>query len=200
MLFLLLIPAIPAGAAGTVSGEAARDGAASALPAPAVMKRLLRGPMRKFAPASGQPGVPAASFTDGQGKVKTLADWRGTMVLVNLWATWCAPCRREMRSLDNLQARLGGRDFEVIALNTDVREATKIKAFNSRFGIRHLATYLDPDKKAYLGLGAVGTPTNILIDCHGRELGRLAGAAQWDSDEAVLLIRALMRQTECRQN
>ncbi|PLX44253.1 MAG: hypothetical protein C0605_02740 [Hyphomicrobiales bacterium] len=172
--------------------------AGSPLPDAAMMARLTRGQMAKFRPAALPLNIPRAEFGAPDGKPRSLADWRGRMVLVNLWATWCAPCRREMRSLDNLQARLGGDGFEVIALNTDVDDATKIKAFYQRFGVRHLAAYLDSGKGAYHSLGAVGTPTNILIDCKGRELGRLSGAARWDSDEAVLLIRALMRQSGCR--
>lgn len=187
-LLLLCAPPAHAGTAG-----------AAPLPDAAMMQRLLRKDMRKFKPTAPTAAAPAARFTDAAGAARTLADWRGRMVLVNLWATWCAPCRREMRSLDNLQARLGGKDFDVLALNTDADDATKVKAFYQRFGVKELATYLDPGKAAYKALGAVGTPTNILIDCHGRELGRLEGAARWDSDEAVLLIRALMRQTGCRK-
>lgn len=179
-------------ATGSLAGNTA-----SPLPEAAMMKRLLLGPMRKFVPSGENQAIPKANLSDESGKSLSLADWRGRMVLVNLWATWCTPCRQEMRSLDNLQARLGGKDFDVIALNTDAGDATKIKTFYERFGVKHLATYLDSEKSAFKALRALGTPTSILIDCYGRELGRLAGAARWDSDEAVLLIRAMKRHTGC---
>ena len=144
-----------------------------------------------FAPTEPKP-VPELTFLDGEGSEVRLADFRGEVVVLNLWATWCAPCRREMPSLDRLQARYGDAGLEVIALSLDRSDVEKVRAFFDELGITHLAVYQDPQARAGRELGAPGLPTTIVIDRAGREVGRLLGPAEWDSDEALTVIEALI--------
>lgn len=132
--------------------------------------------------------LPELVFEDGKGKRVTLADFRGRTVLLNVWATWCPPCREEMPSLDRLQKALGGPAFEVVALSIDAGGAPVVKRFYDEIGIRSLAIYVDPGMRAAGQLAAPGVPTTLLIDGEGRELGRHAGPAQWDSAEALRVI------------
>ncbi len=129
---------------------------------------------------------------DGSGAISDLSleNWRGRVVLLNLWATWCAPCRFEMPTLDNLQAKLGGADFEVLALSLDRSGFGKPRAFYAEIGLKYLKLYNDKTSAVARGLGAIGLPTTILIDRQGRELGRIVGPAEWDSDDALALIRS----------
>jgi thiol-disulfide isomerase/thioredoxin len=119
-----------------------------------------------------------------------LSDFAGRVVLLNLWATWCAPCVREMPTLDRLQAELGGPDFEVVALSSDRAGAAAVEPFFRTHGLSRLGVYLDPQGEATRALGTRGLPTTVLIDREGREVGRLEGVAEWDSPEAKALIRA----------
>jgi thiol-disulfide isomerase/thioredoxin len=145
-----------------------------------------------FAPSEPKP-VPELTFLDAEGNEVSLADFQGEVVVLNLWATWCAPCRREMPSLDRLQARFGGNDLEVIALSLDRGDVGKVRAFFDELGIAHLGVYQDPQARAGRELGAPGLPTTIVIDRTGQEVGRLLGPAEWDSDDALAVIKALLR-------
>lgn len=143
--------------------------------------------------------LPAVDFIDGDGRATTLAVFHGKVVLLNIWATWCVPCREEMPTLDRLQAELGGADFEVVALSIDRMGLDVVRDFYDEIGIKHLAMYLDSSGKASRELGAVGLPTTLLVDHEGRELGRLVGPAEWDSPEVVAFIRRhLERKTGSR--
>lgn len=146
-----------------------------------------------FAPADPPEPVPEIEFLDAEGDAMTLEDFRGRMVVLNLWATWCAPCRREMPSLDRLQARLGGDQLEVVALSQDRGDSLeKIREFYDEVGVRHLAIYRDPQASVARALRAPGLPTTIVIDADGREVGRVLGDAEWDSDAAVELLEGFM--------
>ena len=135
------------------------------------------------------PRAPADfTFVDGTGRTRGLADYRGQVVLVNFWATWCAPCVREMPSLDRLAARLKGRPFALVALNVDREGAAKAAPFLARLGLVSTALYLDPGGRAQRALKVGALPSSILFDAKGRELGRLTGQAEWDAPEAVALI------------
>ncbi len=142
--------------------------------------------------------VPDLAFADAAGKPLTLADFKGRTVLLNLWATWCVPCRKEMPTLDALQARLGGPSFQVVAVNIDTRDADKPKQFLQDVGVQHLAYYADPAAKTFQDLKAIGRafgmPTTMLIDRQGCEIGTIAGPAEWASDDAVTLIKAALGQ------
>lgn len=145
--------------------------------------------VRKSEPAE----LPEVSFTDEKGESKTLADFKGKTILLNLWATWCAPCREEMPSLDRLQAELGGDNFEVIALSIDRGGVEASKRFLEEIKVTSLATYVDASGKATKPLHVIGMPTTLLIDADGREVGRLVGPAHWDSPAAKKLIEAHLR-------
>ena len=152
----------------------------------------LSGPMGEFKP-TGRP-APDIAFTAGDGSALALKDFAGKVVLLNLWATWCAPCVREMPTLDRLQAELGGPRFEVIALSSDRAGAPVVEPFYREHGLRHLRVYLDPSGEATRALGVRGLPTTLLIDAQGREIGRLEGTAEWDSGAAKALVRHHLAQ------
>ncbi|MER8865274.1 TlpA family protein disulfide reductase [Mesorhizobium sp. M0751] len=134
--------------------------------------------------------VPEISFEDGNGKPKTLADFHGKVVLLNIWATWCAPCRKEMPTLDRLQAKLGGPDFEVVALSMDRAGPEIVKKFFAEIGIKLLALNIDVSGKAMFAIGTVGLPATLLINRDGKEIGRLIGPAEWDAPDMVDFIRS----------
>jgi len=140
--------------------------------------------------------VPDLAFQDASGKPLSLANWRGRTVLLNLWATWCVPCRKEMPALDALQGRLGSPQFEVVAVNIDTRDPDKPKAFLKELGIEKLAYYADPEARTFQDLKAIGRafgmPTTLLVDPKGCEIGTIAGPAEWASDDAVKLIQAAL--------
>lgn len=133
--------------------------------------------------------VPALHFIDGERRKLTLAGFRGRTVLLNLWATWCIPCRREMPTLDRLQAKLGGPGFAVVPLSIDRRGLAAVEPFYRQLGLKALGIYVDPSGEAADTVGAVGIPTTLLIDDEGRETAREVGPAAWDSAQAVAVIR-----------
>ncbi|MEQ8396163.1 MAG: TlpA disulfide reductase family protein [Thalassobaculum sp.] len=133
--------------------------------------------------------LPEIRFVDGGGQQRTLGGFRGRTLLVNIWATWCVPCREEMPTLDRLQGELGGSGFEVVALSIDRAGIAVVDRFYNDIGVRHLARYIDSSGKAARTLGTYGLPTTLLIDSSGREIGRLVGAAEWDAAEMVAFIR-----------
>jgi thiol-disulfide isomerase/thioredoxin len=140
--------------------------------------------------------VPDIAFKDAAGHVRTLADWRGRTVLLNLWATWCVPCRREMPALDTLESDLGGKDFEVVAVDIDTRDPEKPLAFLKDVGVNHLAYYSDQSAKVFQDLKmagkAFGMPTTLIVDRSGCEIGEMAGPAEWSSADAIKLVRAVI--------
>ncbi|WP_245220232.1 TlpA family protein disulfide reductase [Pusillimonas caeni] len=143
--------------------------------------------------------LPLISFQDGTGKTVTLADFHGRVILLNLWATWCPPCREEMPSLDRLNAKLGDPDFEVVALSID-RDPDLIKPFYQDFGIRTLKHYVDPTTRVSDTLRAPGVPTTLLIDREGREIGRAMGPAAWDGPQVEALIDGALLHASIRDS
>jgi thiol-disulfide isomerase/thioredoxin len=143
--------------------------------------------------------LPEVQFTDDVGRPLALADFRGKVVLLNVWATWCLPCRKEMPTLDRLQAALGGGGFEVVALSVDRQGVEAVKAFYSEIGVRNLAVHVDASGQALSALAAVGLPTTILIDPEGRELGRLMGPAEWDAKEMVAFLKPIVERETGRR-
>ena len=127
-------------------------------------------------------------FTDAEGAPVTLADKRGRVVLMNFWATWCSPCVREMPSLGRLQAKFDLNVLEVVLISED-RDAAVIEPFYRRLGLDNLAAYHDPRGRLARQLAVTGMPTTLLIDRNGNEVGRVVGAAEWDSPAALELIR-----------
>lgn len=160
----------------------------------AALDAAAQGEVAAFAVADEGRPAPEISFQDESGATRTLADWRGSRVLFNLWATWCAPCREEMPALDSLQANLGGEDFEVVAVNIDTRESADPQGFLDEVEVEALAFYQDSSADLFQDLRAeglaFGMPTTLLIDEEGCLQGFLAGAAHWDSADAVALMDA----------
>jgi thiol-disulfide isomerase/thioredoxin len=158
---------------------------------------LAHGEVAALTMASAPLRLPDLSFEDAQGKPKKLSDWRGRTVLLNLWATWCVPCRKEMPALESLQTRLGGPDFEVVAVNIDTRDPQKPKNFLKEANLNRLGYFTDQNAKIFQdlkGIGrALGMPTSVLVDPQGCEIGTIAGPAEWGSDDAVKLISAAMK-------
>jgi thiol-disulfide isomerase/thioredoxin len=169
---------------------------ASAKQAAARMAPLARGEVAAFHVA--RPAEPALvlAFDDPDGRRKTLSDFRGRAILLNLWATWCEPCRREMPALDRLQVELGSTNFEVVAVNIDTRNVEKPKPWLAEAGVTRLAYYSDREAKVFQDLRragqAEGMPTTLLIDAQGCRLGTMAGPAEWSSPEGLALIRAAL--------
>jgi len=143
--------------------------------------------------ASAPQAVPDVRFQDADGKPFTLSNFRGKVVLLNVWATWCAPCRKEMPALDRLQQKLGGPDFQVVALAIDNGGAAAVQRFYDEMGIRAIAVYVDYSAEAPGKLRALGIPTTLLIDREGRERWRKSGPAEWDSPEIIESLRAKLR-------
>jgi len=129
--------------------------------------------------------LPQLSFEDGAGHRRTLADFRGRHVLLNVWATWCVPCREEMPALARLQQKLGGPRFEVIALSVDSGGVEAVKRFFAEYRVDSLAVYTDRSLQVNSALRVVGVPTTVLVDREGREIARHVGPAQWDSAQTI---------------
>jgi thiol-disulfide isomerase/thioredoxin len=140
--------------------------------------------------------APQTGFFDRSGASVTLAAFRGRVVLLNFWATWCAPCVREMPALDRLQAALGDQGLVVLAVSQDRGGAKVVQPFLEKLKLDNLAIYLDPTGKLSRDAGMRGLPTTLLIDRQGRLVGGLEGPAEWDSPEAALLIRHYLKQPE----
>jgi len=133
-------------------------------------------------------------FTDAQGLPTDMAAYRGRVVLLNIWATWCAPCREELPTLDALQAQLGGPGFEVVALSIDQQGLAVAGPFLERIGATHLKAYADTFGEATARYSATGVPLVLVIDAQGREIGRRLGRATWDNEATVELMRSLIAQ------
>lgn len=142
--------------------------------------------------------VPDLAFRDGDGKDVKLSDFRGKLILLNLWATWCVPCREEMPALDGLQGALGSDRFQVLALSVDKDGHDLAKAFLAEVKADHIVLYNDPTSRAIFAMKAYGMPTTVLISPEGQEIGRLVGPAHWDAPEARALIEAALKATSAR--
>jgi thiol-disulfide isomerase/thioredoxin len=155
---------------------------------------LVRGEIQHFRLLGNPRPAPEVMLTDANGTGRALSAFRGKVVLLNFWATWCYPCRREMPALDRLQKTLGGSGFEVVALSIDREGAKVVKPFYKELGLRNLAIYLDPKWKAQRAFSITRFPTTVLIDKAGREVGRLEGPAEWMTPDARALIRHFIRK------
>ncbi len=183
---------------GGLGGNEETGGKCAAAPAAAArLAPLAVDDLVALAPSARPRDLSGLAFTGADGKPTTLADWNGRVVLLNLWATWCPPCRAEMPSLDRLQAKLGSKDFEVVTVNLDSRDPERPKRFLADIGVAALAHRADPSLgvfKALQKLGlASGLPTTVLVDRRGCELATLAGPAHWDGASAVSLVEAALK-------
>jgi thiol-disulfide isomerase/thioredoxin len=154
---------------------------------------LSQGQMAAFVFRRAPEDLPQVKFLDASAKERTLADWRGKVVLLNLWATWCLPCRKEMPALDRLQRELGSDQFQVVAVSVDRTGLDGARKFLSDTGAETLALYADPSARMGGALRATGLPATLLLDRQGREIGRLLGPAEWDGEDAKRLIAAALR-------
>lgn len=148
----------------------------------AIMPALSAEPKRMTLHDAARP-LPDISFTDDTGGLLTLQAYRGKVVLLNIWATWCAPCRAEMPTLDRLQASLGSDRFEVVALSIDRAGVGVVRKFYDEIGVTHLKLVIDQNGRAMQALGLLGLPTTILVGPDGLELARHVGPAKWDLPE-----------------
>ncbi|MEQ6250083.1 TlpA disulfide reductase family protein [Sulfitobacter sp. HNIBRBA3233] len=154
---------------------------------------LRDGDMKKLAVHETPQATSGAAFelADGAGTA-TLADYSGKYVLVNFWATWCAPCRKEMPQLSELQREFGGEDFEVLTIATGRNSPQGIQKFFDDIGVDNLPRHQDPQQQLASQMGIFGLPITVLLDPQGREIARLRGDADWSSDSAKSIVKALV--------
>ncbi|QIR84178.1 TlpA disulfide reductase family protein [Paracoccus sp. AK26] len=177
LLYTALLFGANAAFAGAVDWQAAKDAG-----------------LVKLVPAEEPAPVSDVEFNDPEGGTHTLADYKGKVVLLNFWATWCAPCREEMPYLDALQSEMGGEDFEVVAVATGRNAPDRIDKFYAETGLQNLPVLLDPRQQLARDMGVVGLPVTVLIDREGREVARLLGEADWSSEPAKTVIRQLVAE------
>ena len=175
-LYTSLLIAANAAVAGPVDWQAARD---------AGLPKLVES---EVAP------VPEVEFTDLEGGTHRLSDWKGKVVLLNFWATWCAPCREEMPSLDALQKAKGGEDFEVLTVASGRNTAAAINRFFQEAGVTDLPTLTDPQMALARAFGVMAMPVTILIDAEGNEVARMTGDADWSSPAALALVDQMLSE------
>jgi thiol-disulfide isomerase/thioredoxin len=179
---------------GRLRSNPAAEACAPAVAAAGRLAPLAHGEVAALTMARAPFHMPDLTFKDAQGREHKLSDWRGRTVLLNLWATWCVPCRKEMPALDALQAAVGGDKFEVVTINIDTRDPDKPLAFLKDTGVTHLAYYSDPSAKVFTELKmagkAFGMPTTLLVDPSGCEIGEMAGPAEWASADGMKLVSA----------
>jgi thiol-disulfide isomerase/thioredoxin len=171
----LLLLLIPAGSVEAGTSEAPRLG--------------------EFIPLSPPQPAPPLSFVDTGGNAASLADFAGKLVVLNLWATWCAPCLREMPSLDRMQTRLG-KDVVVLAISEDRGGDKVVEPFIEKLGLKSVKFYLDPKSGAERAFKVQGLPTSFVIGREGSILGRVEGAAEWDSPKLLDTLKSFLASDE----
>ncbi|MEE1613975.1 thiol:disulfide interchange protein TlpA [Microvirga sp. CF3016] len=168
----------------------------ASMPTAERLKPLAKGEVAAVGVSHAPKPPPVIAFTGPEGQPMSLSDFKGRAILVNLWATWCVPCREEMPALDRLQAELGGPDFQVVAINVDTRNPEKPKAWLQENGIKNLAYYADPEAKLLQVLQksghVVGLPTTFVVDSSGCEIALLKGPADWASPDAFTFMKAAL--------
>ncbi|NCO86645.1 MAG: redoxin family protein [Rhodobacterales bacterium] len=195
-----ILPALAVAAVGIALGLYFAFGAVSSPDAvaggPAIdtapLQALREGDMRKLALHEVPQRGSEVAFTGADGSEMTLAAYQGQVVLVNFWATWCAPCRVEMPHLSALQAAMGGADFQVVTIATGRNDPAAITRFLAEIGVDNLPLHSDPQQRLAADMGVLGLPVSLLLDRAGREVGRLQGEADWNSASAQAIIAALV--------
>lgn len=187
--------ALLAGGAGETGGNAQCRGTEALA---SRLKPLAKGEIAALQVAGQPRPATPLSFQNAKGEPVTLEAFRGRAIVLNLWATWCAPCRKEMPALDELQAKLGSADFEVVAVNIDTRNFEKPKQFLAEIKVEKLGYYADPTARIFQDLKAAGRafgmPTTLVIDRNGCELAWLAGPAEWASHDALAFVSEAIRR------
>jgi thiol-disulfide isomerase/thioredoxin len=156
------------------------------------LQDIRRGDMRKLAIPDLPVPAPRVAFEDADGNAVSLAQWRGQTVLVNFWATWCAPCRAEMPSLNALQQDLGGEDFQVVTIATGRNPLPAIRKFFDEVGLTDLPVLRDPKRALSRDMGVLGLPASIILNADGQEVARMTGDADWHSEDAMMFLRAVI--------
>jgi thiol-disulfide isomerase/thioredoxin len=136
--------------------------------------------------------VASIAFKDQSGKTRSLGEFKGKAVVLNFWATWCVPCRKEMPTLDRLQAALGGPNFEVVPVSMDLGGIDTVRKFYAEIGVHNLAMYVDTSGQVLRAVGGFGLPTTLILDRDGQEVGRIVGPAEWDSVEMMDFLKPVI--------
>ena len=170
-------------------------GANAATADTAALEALREGTMKKLIFSDPQ-AVSEVTFTDPEGGQRKLSDYEGKHVVVNFWATWCAPCRKEMPMLSELQNEFGGDGFEVVTIATGRNSVMGIKKFFEEVGVDNLPLYLDPRSGLARDMGILGLPVTLILDPEGQEIARMRGDAEWSSESAKAILRALIGEAE----
>ncbi len=191
---LLFVAAAGYGVYGFKGEPRKQEVVEAAVPAGGFSKAFATGSLAGFIIHPQRKDIAAFSFANDKGQTLDLSKWKGRVVLLNLWATWCAPCRKEMPDLSKLQTALGGPDFEVVALSLDRKGLAASQAFLKETGVSNLAAYVQPDGKPLAALEALGLPATILIDRNGKEAGRILGSVDWASPESQAMVKALLAE------
>ncbi len=158
------------------------------------VSELREGDMKKLVFHSEARDIKVKTFLDVDGNEASLDDYKGKVVLLNFWATWCAPCREEMPAIDALQAELGGDHFAVVPVATGRNPVPIVKKFFDKINVTNLPILLDPTQEMGRGNGVFGLPTTLILNAEGQEIGRMLGDADWHSPEAITVIKALLPQ------
>jgi thiol-disulfide isomerase/thioredoxin len=177
-----------------VSAATEATSAAAAVWPARVGKELATGELTAFVVKPSREPLPDIRFSNEKNEETDISKWRGRVVLINLWATWCTPCRKEMPALAALQKQLGSRDFEVVAISVDRKGADASAAFLIENNATALQLYTDASASVLDELQAVGLPASVLVDRQGREVGRLLGPADWSGPDALKLIKAAIAE------
>tara|TARA_B100001093_G_scaffold514290_1_gene587992 strand:+ start:762 stop:1331 length:570 start_codon:yes stop_codon:yes gene_type:complete len=148
----------------------------------------ITGQMKDFKISNRLMLAPRIPFHDAYGNKKVLADFEGNVLLINFWATWCAPCIREIPSIARLHTKKDGQNFKVLPISTDAKGADAPLKFLEKINQTNLPIYVDTKMMLARAMGVITLPTSILVDRHGNIIGRLVGTAEWDSAEALALI------------
>lgn len=157
---------------------------------------MREGDMRKLIVHKEPRPVSSRAFEDANGNAMTLADYQGKIVLLNFWATWCAPCRHEMPMLSELQTELGGDDFEVVTLSTGRGPLPAIQKFFESINVDNLPMHRDPKANLAREMAVHGLPVTVLLNRDGQEIGRLIGDAEWNSDNAKAILARVIETSK----
>ncbi|MEO0427102.1 MAG: TlpA disulfide reductase family protein [Pseudomonadota bacterium] len=200
----LLYGAAAIGAIGAtavaLAGSGAGAGAGLAPAHHAAFKAEAAAALPKMVVHKDARGPYAEGFKDGEDAAMTLADFEGRVVVLNVWATWCPPCRKEMPSIDRLAEAVSGEDVAVVALSTDRGGADPVRRFFGEIGVEHLGIYVDRRGKLPREAAVIGLPATLILDREGREIARLTGDAEWDTPEVIALVRKLAEMTDGTAN
>jgi thiol-disulfide isomerase/thioredoxin len=181
---------------GNGAGAEARIDCAGTVKRAALLAPLAAGQMAAFRTIDRPDLVRGLTFQTADGGETSLAAFAGKTLLVNLWATWCVPCRAEMPALDRLEGALGSDAFAVVAVNVDQNNSARARDFLKQIGVSRLTFYADPSFAIFNDMKrrglALGLPATILVDGKGCRLGGIEGPAEWDSEDAKALLRAAM--------